>query len=121
MEEAYIAADSLAEEAGRCLYCGFCEAVCPTLRFGPHRGYGPRGRVYLASIMLEEKRAGGEALSSIFSCLTCGACTEKCPTRIRVADLVKGLRYLVNRGYIKPETRGFHVKPVKEVARTWLT
>jgi Fe-S oxidoreductase len=91
------------EETSKCLYCGFCEAVCPTLPYGPHRGYDPRGRVYLAREMALTGRGSGEALSSIFSCLTCGACTLKCPTRISVADLVKKVRGLVLSGKIESD------------------
>ncbi|MCE4614393.1 MAG: (Fe-S)-binding protein [Desulfurococcales archaeon] len=95
--------NNILEETGKCLYCGFCEAVCPTLPFGPHRGYGPRGRVYLAREIASTGKASGEALSSIFSCLTCGACTIKCPTRISVAGLVKKMRSLVLSGRIESD------------------
>jgi len=35
------------KDAEKCFSCGFCESVCPTITFGPHRGYGPRGRVII--------------------------------------------------------------------------
>jgi len=95
--------NSIIEETGKCLYCGFCEAVCPTLPFGLHRGYGPRGRVYLAKEIASTRKASGEALSSIFSCLTCGACTIKCPTRISVADIVKKIRSFALSGEIESD------------------
>jgi Fe-S oxidoreductase len=91
------------EETSSCLYCGFCEAVCPTLPFGPHRGYGPRGRVYIMNEIARTHRASGEALASIFSCLTCGACTQKCPVKINVADLVKETRALVVSGQVESD------------------
>ncbi len=83
------------------MYCGFCEAVCPTLPYGPHRGYGPRGRVYIARLVLGEKMATREALASIYSCLTCRACTLKCVVGIEVAELMKALRFLYLSGYIR--------------------
>jgi len=27
------------KDAEKCFSCGFCESVCPTIAFGPHRGY----------------------------------------------------------------------------------
>lgn len=89
------------EEALRCLYCGFCEAVCPTLRHGPHRGYGPRGRVFIAASLLRGEEAGGEALASIYSCLTCMACTVKCPVSINVADIIRVVRSLLFSGSVR--------------------
>ncbi len=97
------------KETNSCLYCGFCEAVCPTLPFGPHRGYGPRGRVYIMNEIARTRRAGGEALASVFSCLTCGACTQKCPVDINVADLVKDARALVLSGQIKSDLAALQI------------
>ncbi|HIQ23526.1 MAG TPA: (Fe-S)-binding protein [Pyrodictium delaneyi] len=86
-------------EAQRCLYCGFCEAVCPTLLYGAHRGYGPRGRVSIALQLLAGKApVSEEALASIYSCLMCRACTTKCPVSVNVAEIVRIIRILHNRG-----------------------
>ncbi len=85
------AAQRLHEEAARCIKCGFCEAVCPTL---PSAGYqaskGARGRVLLADEMLE--RIGrGESLSglgdSFYSCLDCYACYEVCPAGVNAGKV----------------------------------
>jgi len=90
-------------EAQRCLYCGFCEAVCPTLPHGVHRGYGPRGRVAIAlQLLAGEAPVSGEALASIFSCLMCRACTIKCPISVDVAGIVRAVRVLRNRGELLP-------------------
>ena len=82
-------------EAGRCIYCGFCEPVCPTRIFG-HRGYGPRGRVNLALMVARgEATASREVVESLYTCLLCRACHLKCPTRIDIAGVVRGARALL--------------------------
>jgi len=103
-------ARTIIREAEKCIYCGFCEAVCPTLPLGPHRGYGPRGRLSLAAMLARERRGGAEAAAAIYSCLTCGACTEKCPAGILVADIVKAVRRLYALGYIEAP-RAVYVRP----------
>jgi len=88
------------EESSRCVFCGFCEAVCPTLKVGPHRGYGPRGRVNIARFVLEEGRFTEEALNSIYTCHMCAACTLKCPANINIPEVVRAVRayYVKLRG-----------------------
>ncbi len=103
-------------EAEKCLYCGFCEAVCPTLPLGPHRGYGPRGRVSIAAEAVTRGELGPEALASIYTCLTCGACTVKCPSAIPVADMVKAVRRLYASGRLRAP-RVIKVKVVARAAR----
>ncbi|ADL18841.1 predicted Fe-S oxidoreductase [Acidilobus saccharovorans 345-15] len=88
--------DQLLSEANKCVYCGFCESVCPTQPFGPHRGYGPRGRVTLLRELLEGRASlSDEVLSSFYSCLLCNACSTVCPARIRVGDLMRMARAML--------------------------
>ncbi len=81
------------EEASRCLYCGFCEALCPTRPLGPHRGFGPRGRVNIAlAVARGEASFTPAVVESLYTCLLCGACELKCPARIRIVDIVRASR-----------------------------
>ncbi|GAB6148256.1 4Fe-4S dicluster domain-containing protein [Stetteria hydrogenophila] len=89
-------------EASRCMYCGLCEPSCPTLPLGPHRGYGPRGRVYLALAAVEEGRLTVEGLASIYSCLLCAACTLACPAGVDVPGVVRAVRSLARTGLAAP-------------------
>ncbi len=73
------------------MYCGFCEPVCPTLPLGPHRGYGPRGRLAIAA-MVAEGHASSEALESLYTCLLCGACNEACPAGIDIVAAIREAR-----------------------------
>ncbi|AMD30488.1 MAG: (Fe-S)-binding protein [Acidilobus sp.] len=89
-------AEELLREAQKCVYCGFCESVCPTMPFGPHRGYGPRGRVTVLRELLEGTvKLSDEVISSFYSCLLCNACSTVCPARIRVGDLMRSARLLL--------------------------
>ena len=86
------------KEAGKCMFCGFCEQACPTLRFGRHRGYGPRGRVWIARRILGGSPISEGALEAFYSCLMCGACTLNCPSNIDVAGLVRSVRSYIRAG-----------------------
>ncbi|MCX8196039.1 MAG: (Fe-S)-binding protein [Acidilobaceae archaeon] len=77
-------------EARRCVLCGFCEPVCPTLYPGGHRGHGPRGRVQL--ILLLEGSSSRLVEEALYTCLLCGACTQVCPAKIDVAGAVREAR-----------------------------
>ena len=95
------AAEWVSRESSRCMFCGFCEAACPTLPLGPHRAYGPRGRVYLAGLTARRGELGAEGAAGIYSCLLCAACVERCPARIDIPGLVRAARMLLAEGYAR--------------------
>ncbi len=97
-------------EASRCAYCGFCESVCPTSSIGFHRGYGPRGRLFIASILASGGQPSEEALASIFSCLSCRACIRKCPASIDVPLIVREIRALYNKGVFRRVEREIPIR-----------
>ncbi|MEN2998976.1 MAG: (Fe-S)-binding protein [Acidilobaceae archaeon] len=89
--------DYALSEVSRCVYCGFCEHVCPTLYPGGHRGHGPRGRVQLIA-NLGQNGASKMVEEALYTCLLCGACTLACPAKIDVAGAVREARaYLRSR------------------------
>ncbi|MET1127863.1 MAG: (Fe-S)-binding protein [Thermoproteota archaeon] len=94
-------AEWLRAETSKCAYCGFCEPLCPTLSFGPHRGYGPRGRVNVVRYALEEGLLTKEALSSLYSCILCAACVKGCPAGIDIPGVVRAARSLAHTGFLK--------------------
>ena len=85
-------------EALKCMFCGFCEAVCPTIRFSPHRGHGPRGRLVAARLAVKGLLSG-EAVASLYTCLLCGACRLACPAGIDVPLLVRAARQAIARAW----------------------
>ncbi|MEB3787182.1 MAG: (Fe-S)-binding protein [Desulfurococcales archaeon] len=87
----------LALEAGKCMYCGFCEPVCPTIDYGT-RMHGPRGRLRVARLILEGARPTRLAEESLFTCILCAACVEACPARIDIVAVIRGARSLILEG-----------------------
>ena len=84
-------------EAEKCMYCGFCEAVCPTIIHGPHRGYGPRGRIQLIKTILTRGNTSKAIIDSIYTCTLCAACIEKCPAKINIVDLIIYARSIITQ------------------------
>lgn len=84
--------EDLEKEASKCINCGFCDSVCPTL---PASGYkaniSARGRVNLANSIIKEIKSRGKfelnISESYYSCLTCYACLEVCPAGINAGKV----------------------------------
>jgi glycolate oxidase iron-sulfur subunit len=74
-------------EVEKCVNCGFCESVCPTL---PSSGFnaiiGARGRVDLGSAFISDVKKNGKSelkiSDSFYSCLDCFACFQVCPAGV---------------------------------------
>ena len=82
----------LQEEADKCINCGFCESVCPTLPASGFRSsIGARGRVDIANALLGELDKNGksslEISESFYSCLDCFACLQVCPAGVNAGKL----------------------------------
>jgi L-lactate dehydrogenase complex protein LldF len=76
----------------RCIRCGACLNICPVYRHITGHGYGsiypgPMGIVLTAAL------AGYDDIDSMtFACTLCGACTDHCPSRIPIQDLIRDHR-----------------------------
>ena len=88
-------------EDKKCMKCGRCSASCPSyddMDIRPHQ-------------FVSYLRAGnGEALmesNSIWKCLSCFACVERCPRDVKPAKLIEAARLMVIRkqgeNYISPD------------------
>jgi len=87
----------LLAEAGKCMYCGFCEPVCPTIDYGT-RMHGPRGRLRISRLLLEGAEPSRLAEESLFTCILCAACIHACPARIDIVSVIRGARSLILYG-----------------------
>ena len=85
----------------KCMKCGKCSASCPSyngMDIKPHQfvSYVESGDV---SSLLESK--------SLWKCLSCFACVERCPRDVKPAKLIEAARLMVVRqrggNYLSPD------------------
>ena len=84
----------------KCMRCGKCSATCPSY---DEMEYHPHEFVYMV------ERGDLEPLmrsSSIYKCLSCFACVDRCPRGVEPAKLVEAIRVMVVR-----EKDGNHLTP----------
>lgn len=90
--------ESLDNYISRCINCGFCEAVCPTLDAADFQAYyGARGRVNLAKEFLNSSLSEDSVINSFNSCLHCNACLAVCPAGISAGEISEQMKFLAKR------------------------
>ena len=75
----------------KCMRCGKCSATCPSY---DEMEYHPHEFVYMV------EKGDLEPLmrsSSIYKCLSCFACVDRCPRGVEPAKLVEAIRVMVVR------------------------
>lgn len=83
----------------KCMRCGKCSGTCPSY---DEMEYHPHEFVYMV------ESGDIEALKksdSVYKCLSCFACVERCPRGVEPAKLIEALRLMVIR-----ERGGSHLK-----------
>ncbi len=70
-----------------CMQCGTCTSVCP---WNLVASYSPRTLIRLVSLGLE-----GFEGDSLWNCVTCHTCVERCPRGVEIADVVRATRSVV--------------------------
>ena len=86
--------------ARRCMKCGKCSASCPSY---DEMEYHPHQFVYMVESGDVEPLLNSP---SIFKCLTCFACVDRCPRGVEPAKLVEAIRLEVIR-----EQGANHLRP----------
>ncbi len=86
-------------EADKCVDCGFCESVCPTLPAADfNSATGARGRIDIAKFLFRQDR-NVDAMKPFYSCLDCYACFSVCPAGANAGIVSEiGRRALVRQG-----------------------
>lgn len=74
------------QELRSCLQCGACSGVCPVSGF---MDYTPRQIVGMARSGLSERLLKSRA---IWYCASCYACTEVCPKKIPITEIIHALK-----------------------------
>ncbi len=85
----------------KCMRCGKCSATCPSY---DEMEYHPHHFVYMVEQgQIEELMKS----KSIYKCLTCFACVERCPRGVEPAKVVEAVRLEVIRrqgeNHLKPD------------------
>lgn len=101
--------EQLRVETEKCISCGFCESVCPTLSASDYVSIkGARGRVLLGRAAHNDIKDKGRTelkiADSFYSCLDCYACVHVCPAGVnagKVSDIAK--RVITSGNYTKKD------------------
>jgi len=75
----------------KCMRCGKCSATCPSydeMEYHPHQFVYMVETGYLEPLMKSD---------SIYKCLSCFACVDRCPRNVEPAKLIEALRLTVIR------------------------
>ena len=70
----------------KCMRCGKCSATCPSYE---NMEYHPHQFVYMVETGKIEELMNSK---SIFKCLSCFACVERCPRGVEPAKLIEAVR-----------------------------
>ena len=85
----------------RCMRCGKCSATCPNY---DEMEYHPHQFVYMVETGDIEPLLNSK---SLYKCLTCFACVDRCPRGVEPAKLIEAVRLMAVRkqgaNYLKPE------------------
>ena len=84
----------------KCMRCGKCSGTCPSY---DEMEYHPHEFVYMVERGDVEKLLKSE---SVYKCLTCFACVERCPRGVEPAKVIEAVRLEAIRGQGKN-----HLKP----------
>ncbi|MDD1652666.1 MAG: (Fe-S)-binding protein [Methanomicrobiales archaeon] len=97
-------AKKLEKEMLTCTFCGFCKSVCPYFEDNQWDPSVARGKVILAYGLAEREIPADESVVQRLSqCTTCKDCERRCPSNIKVVDIVEAARAdLVEAGCILP-------------------
>ena len=95
MRNQHSAAEKIKEISGtnplKCMKCGKCSATCPSFNemdIKPHQ--------FVSYVVNEDIEALVNS-KSLWKCLSCFACVERCPRGVEPAKLVEALRLCVIR------------------------
>ena len=92
----------------KCMRCGKCSATCPSYE---EMEYHPHQFVYMVETGDIEPLLNSE---SLYKCLSCFACVERCPRGVEPAKLVEAIRLIKIRQKDANRMTADDVPPVAE-------
>jgi glycolate oxidase iron-sulfur subunit len=75
-----------------CVHCGFCLPACPTYQLWGEEMDSPRGRIHLASQILDGASLTAAAAEHFDRCLGCMACMTACPSGVQYDQIIEAAR-----------------------------
>ena len=105
MRDNHSAAEKIKEISGtnplKCMKCGKCSATCPSfdeMDIKPHQ---------FVSYVINENIEALVNSASLWKCLSCFACVQRCPRDVKPAKLIEAVRLSVIRqkgeNYLSPD------------------
>ncbi|MEM0139172.1 MAG: (Fe-S)-binding protein [Ferroplasma sp.] len=105
--------ESIEKITDKCIKCGFCESVCPTLEpSGFDSIFGARGRVILADYTVKHMDEPLTVSDAFYSCLDCYACVNVCPSGVNAGIVSELMKELVT------ENRAKSKNPIAEIVKS---
>lgn len=93
----------------KCMRCGKCSATCPNY---DEMEYHPHQFVYFVEKGDIDRLANSK---SIYTCLSCMACVERCPRQVEPAKIIEAVKLLEIRkqgnNHLKPEQVAKDIDP----------
>ena len=86
----------------KCTRCGNCRLECPSYEGGGWESKSARGRMVLAKGLMEGVDATPSLQDSFFTCTSCKACTDVCPSGASPHRVVEDVRGELWRMGVKP-------------------
>lgn len=98
--ERVIAETPHGERLRSCLQCGTCGGSCPS---GPDMDHTPRGLFGMIAAGMEDDVLHA---NTMWRCVSCYYCTERCPKQIPVTDLMYTLKQMAIRAGVDGDDDG---------------
>lgn len=93
----------------KCMKCGKCSATCPSFNemdIKPHQ---------FVSYVLNDNIEALTKSESLWKCLSCFACVERCPRDVKPGKLIDAARQILirqrNQTYLSPDEIPEHIDP----------
>ncbi len=82
-----------------CVHCGFCLPSCPTYVLWGEEMDSPRGRIHLASGLLNGDPMSSTTVGHFDACLGCMACVSACPSDVDYTSIIEATRAEIEDTY----------------------